>query len=181
MGFKPHQKKFKLKSILKFTNCIKFIFKKAKATICKFQKNMTRYYNEKYTPTLIFHSGNKVFLDLLNIHTMHSPTKLSHYCLESYMVKKQVKLILYYLKLLSALQRLYPVFPVVKLTTILNDSISGKCSYLSLDPVYYNLGLRVKVKSRILDWFITRELSGVPSTKLSTLYTLLNSLCYYCI
>ena len=27
----------------------------------------------------------------------------------------------------------------------------------------------------------TRELNGVPSTKLSTLYTLLDSLCYYCI
>jgi len=181
MEFKPYQKKSKLESIYKFTNCIKFMLKKARATIYKSQKNITRYYNQRYIPTLIFYSGNNVFLDLLNIHTMHPPAKLSHYCFEPSMVEKQVRPILYCLKLLSTLQKLYLVFPVVKLTTIPNNSISGKYSCSSLDPVCYNLGLRVKVKSRILNWFITRELNRVFSTKLSILYILLNSLCYYCI
>ena len=31
-------------------------------------------------------------------------------------------------------------------------------------PNCYNLRLRVRVKSRILDWIITRKLNGVPST-----------------
>jgi len=44
----------------------------------------------------------------------------------------------------------------------------------------YDLGLKVQV-NRTLDWVITRELDGVPSTKLSTLYTLLNGPCYYCV
>jgi len=41
--------------------------------------------------------------------------------------------------------------------------------------------LRVDQESKPYIRVNTGELNGVPSTKLSTLYTLLNGLCYYCI
>ena len=39
----------------------------------------------------------------------------------------------------------------------------------------------LELKSKNKSWIgvITRELDGVPSTTLSTLYTLLDGLCYY--
>jgi len=50
-------------------------------------------------------------------------------------MRKEYKLMLYYLKLLSTLQRLYLVFPVVKLTAISDDPIPKRYSSLFLDPV----------------------------------------------
>jgi len=53
-------------------------------------------------------------------------------------------------------------------------------STFALQSHCYVLGLKVKVK-RVNPWMglITRELNGVPSTILFTLYTLLDGLCYY--
>ena len=56
---------------------------------------------------------------------IYSSTKLSHQCLGSYIVKKQVEFIAYYLKLPSIMKRLYLMFNAIKLTAVLEDSISG--------------------------------------------------------
>ena len=73
-----------------------------------------------------------------------------YHCLKSYIVEKKVRLILYFLKLLPILQRLHLVFPVVKLITILNNSISRRCSSSLPDLVIINKKQEWKVE-RILN------------------------------
>jgi len=77
MKFKFYQKKFKLKKILQFMKQIKFILEKVKAAICKFQKNIAKYYNRCCIPTLIFNFSNKIF-NFVNIHTTCSLAKLAY-------------------------------------------------------------------------------------------------------
>ena len=64
--------------------------------------------------------------------------KLFHYHLSSYIVKKRVRPMLYYLKLQLILQRLYSVFNIVKLTTISKYSISNKYYSFPLDFIIIN-------------------------------------------
>jgi len=61
--------------------------------------------------------------------------KLSHHCSSPYVVEKRVGPILYHLKLLPVLQRLYSVFNVIKLTTIPKNPISDRHPCPLLDPV----------------------------------------------
>jgi len=56
---------------------IKSTLEEAKAVICKFQKNIARYYNRCYIPTLIFNSSNKIF-NFVNIPTICSLAKLAY-------------------------------------------------------------------------------------------------------
>jgi len=83
---------------------------------------------------LVFCSSDKVYLDFSDIYITYSLTKLSYYCLKPYKIEKQAELILYHLKLFYKLQRIYPVFSVIKLTVTSNNPISER--YLSL---YSNL------------------------------------------
>ena len=76
----------------------------------------------------MFEPSDKMFLDFLDIHTMHFSTKVLHCQLKSYMVKKQVEPMLYYLKLLLTLCRLHPAFHIVKLTAMPKDLILRRCS-----------------------------------------------------
>ena len=96
---------------------------------------MAKYYNYRHTSTLMFYSGVKVFLDFSDIYTTYLSTKLSHYYLRSYIVKKQVGPMLYCLKLSPTLWRLYLVFLVVKHIAIPADLISRKYFSLSSDLV----------------------------------------------
>ena len=59
---------------------------------------------------------------------------MSYQCLRSYIVKKQVEFIDYYLKLPPTINRLYLVFNAVKLTAVLEDYISGHCSETPSNP-----------------------------------------------
>lgn len=126
-----------MESISKFTDYIKSTLKEARSVIHKFQENITRYYNQKYIPTLVFCPSNKIFLDSLDIHTIYSSTKLSHYYLKPYMVEKQVEPISYYLKLPSILYRLYLVFSVIKFT-ISTSPIPERHTSFSLNLVIIN-------------------------------------------
>jgi len=56
-----------------------------------------------------------------------SSTKLSYQCLGPYIVKKQVESMAYCLKLPSIMKRLHLMFNAIKLTAVLEDSIS--CCY----------------------------------------------------
>lgn len=124
--FKPYQRRSKLENILKFTNYIKFTLEETRSIIHKFQKNITKYYNQKCTLAPVFNLDNKIFLDFLDIHITCSSVKLSHHCLRPCIVEKQVELISYHLKLPPILQILHLVFPVVKLT-LLNKSQLKRC------------------------------------------------------
>ena len=84
---------------------------------------------------LVFHPSDKIFLDFLDIYMTCSFAKLFHYHLRPYMVEKQVGFILYCLKLLFGLQRLYLMFLVLKITTTSNDPILRRFSSLFLDLV----------------------------------------------
>ena len=105
---------------------MKFTLEETRSTIHKFQKNITKYYNQKCTLAPVFYLDNKVFLDFLDIHITCSSVKLSHHCLRPCMVEKQVELISYHLKLPPTLQILYLVFPVVKLI-LLNKYQLKRC------------------------------------------------------
>jgi len=61
-------------------------------------------------------------------------------------VKKQVGPISYHLKLLPALQQLHPVFYVVKLITISEDSIPRRCSEQLPDPIIIDRKKEWKMK-----------------------------------
>ena len=86
----------------------------------------------------MFNPGDKIFLVFSNIYTVCLSTKLSHYCLRSYVVEKQVEPMACCLKLPSALQRLHLVFYIIKLTPAPEDSISGRYSSLSLSLIIIN-------------------------------------------
>ena len=117
---------------------MKFALEKTRSTIQKSQDNMTKYYNQYYILILAFKHGDKMFLDSPDIYTTHPSTKLSHHCFRPYIIEKQVRSMSYCLKLPPALQRLYLVFHIVKLTTIPKNSISRRHSKLSLNPVIIN-------------------------------------------
>ena len=83
--------------------------------------------NQQYTST-IFYFRVKVFINTLDIHTICFLAKLSYYHLRSYIVEKQVRPMLYCLKLLLVLLRLPIVFNIVKLTVASDNPISGRHS-----------------------------------------------------
>ena len=56
---------------------MKSILEETKAVICKFQENMARYYNRYYMSTSVFNTGNKIYLDFTDIHTICSLAKLA--------------------------------------------------------------------------------------------------------
>ena len=64
--------------------------------------------------------------------------KMLYQYLRSYIMKKQVKYIAYYLKLLSILRRLHLVFNIIKLTIIFKDLISSRHLQTSLDFILIN-------------------------------------------
>ena len=49
---------------------------------------MTKYYNHYYITALVFESGDKVFLDSLDIYTTYPSAKLLYYQLGLYIVEK---------------------------------------------------------------------------------------------
>jgi len=103
------------------------MLKEVKFTICKLQKDIMLYYNWKQT------SSSSLSINSINIHITFLLVKLLHQYLRFY-----IGSMAYYLKLLSILQRLYPVFNIIKLITIPEDLIPSKCLNLSLDFILIN-------------------------------------------
>jgi len=58
--------------------------KEVKSMICKTQQDMSRYYNQKRTPTPVFQPEDQVFLNALDIKTTCPFTKLSYYRLRPF-------------------------------------------------------------------------------------------------
>ena len=67
---------------------MKFVLEGAKSAVQKACNNIAKYYNWCCTFTLVFKPGDKMFLDSLDIYTMHPSVKLSHCYLELYMVER---------------------------------------------------------------------------------------------
>jgi len=87
---------------------------------------MARYYNQHRSPTLVFNPSDKVFLDASDIHTTCPSRKLSDWHLSPYPVECQVSSNAYCLTLPPSMNRLHPVFNVVKLTLAPIDPIAGR-------------------------------------------------------
>ena len=87
---------------------------------------MARYYNQRWSPAPVFKPGNKVYLDGSDIRTTRPSQKLSHRRLGPYAVKRQVGSYAYQLRLPRSMNRLHPVFNIVKLTLAPVDPIPGR-------------------------------------------------------
>jgi len=69
MGFEPQQNYSDLEMVNKFTERMRMAIEEVKSMICKAQDNIKRYYDHWRTPAPVFKSGDKVFLNTLDIRT----------------------------------------------------------------------------------------------------------------
>ena len=83
----------------------------------------------------MFCSGNWVFLNATNIKTIYPFPKLLHCCLGPFIVEQQVGPLVYHLKLLHMIKKLYSMFNVIKLFATLDNLIPGKKPRPLLLPV----------------------------------------------
>ena len=83
----------------------------------------------------MFKPGDKVFLNALDIRTMHPLQKLSHRRLGPFVVEQQIGPMAYCLRLPHGMKQLHPVFNVVKLTLAPDDLITGCMTEDHLPPI----------------------------------------------
>ena len=114
-----------------------------------------RYYNQRRTPASIFKPGDRVYLDASNIKTTRPSQKLSHRNLGPFIVERQVSPSAYRLRLPRSMNRLHPVFNVVKLTRAPDDPIPGRRAQPPPPPVLVGDGEEYVVE-RILDSRVRR-------------------------
>jgi len=126
IGIEPQQNPSGLEMVNEFTERMRTAIKEAKSTIRKAQNDMKRYYDCRRTLTPVFNPSDKVFLDTLDIWTMHPSQKLSHRWLGPFVVGRWIRPMTYRLKLPHWMKQLHPVFNVVKLTPAPNDLITGR-------------------------------------------------------
>ena len=86
-------------------------------------------------PAPIFAPGDKVYLDASDIQTTRPSKKLAHQRLGPYIVEHQVCLHAYHLRLPKSMSWLHPVFPVIKLTSALEDPSPGQHALPPPPPV----------------------------------------------
>lgn len=67
-----------LERVTQFIEQIRSTLEEVDTTIHKFQDSITRYYNRHWVLIPIFNSGDKIYLDVVNIHTIGSLAKLAH-------------------------------------------------------------------------------------------------------
>src|SRR6202041_3081349 len=82
-----------------------------------------------------FSPGEKVYLDGSDIRTSRPSKKLAHKFLGPYVIEHRVGPSAYRLRLPRSLNRLHPVFPVVKLKPAPADPIPGRQSKPPPDPI----------------------------------------------
>ena len=82
----------------------------AKAALAKSKDNMTKYYDQRQTPTPNYKPGDKVYLDASDIHTNRPLRKLFHCRLGPFPIVKKVGNRAYQLQLPLSMSRLHPVF-----------------------------------------------------------------------
>jgi len=99
MGFEPSQAPSGLETVNEFMEQMKSATEEAKSVICKAQKDMTRYYNQRRSPAPVFKPGDWVYLDVSDIRTTCPSPKLSHRRLGPFEIERQVGLLAYRLKL----------------------------------------------------------------------------------
>jgi hypothetical protein len=126
MGFEPHREVSHLESVNEFTDRMAGSLEEAKAALAKAKDDMAKYYNRRRIPAPDYKIGDRVYLDASDIRTTRPSAKLSHRRLGPFTVQGKVGRNAYRLKLPTSLQRLHPVFNVVKLTPAPEDPIPGR-------------------------------------------------------
>ena len=135
IGFKLRQNPSGLETVNKFMKRMQSATEKAKSVIHKVQEDMTRYYNRRRSPAPMFKPEDRVYLDMSDIRTIHLSPKLSHHRLGPFEIECQVGPLAYHLKLPHRMRQLYPVFNVVKLSTVPEDPILGRKPQAPLPPI----------------------------------------------
>ena len=135
MGFEPRARPSNIESVNEFTDRMKSAVEEAKAALTKAKDDMARYYNQRRTPAPVFQPGDKVFIEADDIQTTRPSRKLSHQRLGPYPVERQVNSNAYRIRLPRSMQRLHPVFNVVKLTPAPPDPIPNRRAKPPPDPV----------------------------------------------
>ena len=126
MGFEPEQGCSCLESVNEFKEQMEDALMEAKAAPAKSKDEMSKYYDCRQTPTPVYQSGDKVYLDASDIQTTRPSQKLAHKRLRPFTVVRKVGNSAYRLHLLPSMSRLHPVFNVVKLTPVPEDPILGR-------------------------------------------------------
>jgi hypothetical protein len=126
MGFEPQQPRSHVESANEFVERMAKGVEEAKAALTKAKEEYTQYYNRRRTPAPELKPGDMVYLDASDIKTTRPSAKLAHRNLGPYMIEKKVGAASYRLQLPPTLRRLWPVFPIVKLTPAPPDPIPGR-------------------------------------------------------
>ena len=79
-----------MESINEFTEWMKATLEEAKAALVKSKDEMTRYYNQRRTPTPEYKPGDRVYLDASDIQTTRPSRKLSHKLLGPFTIEQKV-------------------------------------------------------------------------------------------
>jgi transposase InsO family protein len=135
MGFEPMRPASHLETVNEFTDRMHSALTEAKSALAKAQDDMSRYYDRRREPAPEYAPGDKVYLDGSDIRTSRPSKKLAHRFLGPYVVERRVGLNAYRLRLPSSMNRLHPVFPVVKLLTAPPDPIPGRRNSPPPDPI----------------------------------------------
>ena len=134
MGFEPSQPS-RLETVNEFTDRMQSSLTEAKAALKKAQEDMAKYYDRRREPAPQFSPGDKVYLDGSDIRTSRPSKKLAHKFLGPYVIEHRVGPSAYRLRLPRSLNRLHPVFPVVKLLPAPKDPIPGRRNKPPPDPI----------------------------------------------
>jgi len=126
MGFEPDQPRSCMESINEFKDRMTDTLEEARAALAKSKDDMALYYNRKRTPAPKFKAGDMVFLDASNIQTTRPSRKLSHQRLGPFPIDSQIGNGAFWLCLPPSMNRLHPIFNVVKLSLAPLDPIPGQ-------------------------------------------------------
>src|SRR5271168_879237 len=154
MGFEPHRQS-KLESVVDFQQRMADSLSEARSALIKAKDVMARYYNHRRTPAPIFKPCDRVYLDASDIKTTRPSQKLAHRNLGPFVVGRQVGSSAYHLRLPRSMNRLHPVFNVVKLTQAPVDPIPGRRAHTPPPPVLVGDGEEYIVE-RVLDSRVRR-------------------------
>jgi transposase InsO family protein len=126
MDFELHQHPSKIEAVNEFKDRMEKALEEAWSALAQVQEDMAHYYNRKRRPTPTFKPGERVYLEADDIRTTRPSQKLSHRRLGPFEIVKAVGTHPYRLKLPRTMNKVHPVFPVIKLTLAVPDPIEGR-------------------------------------------------------
>jgi hypothetical protein len=109
--------------------------------------------------------GDRVFLDVSNLHTTRPSHKLAHRFVGPYSIKRKVGTHVYELRLPPSINHIHPVFHVVKLKPAPEDPIAGRHTNPPPDPVPVDGEEEYKVKEIMNSRFFSRKLQFLVAWK----------------